>query len=483
MGLTRLLALAQGIVTALILVIADLCIGEGTQLRPTSALFFIPVVTAAVLVGVGMAKWFERHAQHLTRTAMAARATSDASWPALPSAAPRQFTELNRALKEMHHRSRSAIGELVTERTRHREILDSITEAILVTDDEGRILLTNRAFDLLFGTGESGVGRRPVELIRNVTVCETVDEVLATHQHVSREAILRGPSIRNLDVQVAPILDEGHFVGTVTVLYEITRLRRLERTRVDFVANVSHELRTPLTAIKGCAETLADGALADAEAAARFVEVIGSHAERLTILLNDLLDLSRLESDELQIDRQAQPLKRLIDAARDTVRKATTDKEITVHLDLPDPEVAVMCDRRLVEQALLNLIDNAVKYTSQGGDVTIRARRLSREAAMVELASRDFSAGGVEDFGDNRGGQPDVLVIEVIDDGIGIPTNAIDRVFERFYRVDKGRSREIGGTGLGLSLVRHTIALHGERVFVDSELGRGSTFGFTLPVA
>jgi two-component system phosphate regulon sensor histidine kinase PhoR len=272
-------------------------------------------------------------------------------------------------------------------------------------------------------------------------------------------------------------VDEDRLVGSVTVLYDITNLRRLERTRADFVANVSHELRTPLTAIRGSAETLADGALEDRDAAGRFVAVINSHAKRLTNLLDDLLDLSRLESDELQIDVHNHALASLIEAAQEAVEETRQGKRIEIQVQLEDPSTSVRCDRQLIEQTLINLMDNAIKYTPEDGRIAIRTYRAEREHVAGELLKHDLALGV-----DAAQNSADALFIEVTDSGIGIPPDVLDRVFERFYRVDKGRSREMGGTGLGLAIVRHALSLHGEHVFVDSSPGSGSTFGFTLAV-
>ena len=269
----------------------------------------------------------------------------------------------------------------------------------------------------------------------------------------------------------------------MTVFYEITRLRRLERMREDFVANVSHELRTPLTAIKGCAETLADGALRDPAAARRFVDVIANHADRLTTLLNDLLDLARLESERTTLEPADTRVSRLVETARDAVSKVAADKGIRLEAAVPDG-LAVRCDRRLIEQALINLVDNAVKYTAEGGAVRVSARALPRRQAQADLDGRGWSSPSESPEGRPGGAEGgDAVLVEVADTGIGIPSNEVERVFERFYRVDKGRSRVLGGTGLGLSIVRHAVELHGERVFVDTELGRGSTFGFSLAAA
>ena len=257
---------------------------------------------------------------------------------------------------------------------------------------------------------------------------------------------------RHLDLQVAPVFEGNECIGAVAVLYDITRLRQLERMRRDFVANVSHELCTPLTAIKGYAEILSDGAVDDRETARRFTGIIENHADRLTHLLGDLLDLSRLESDQLEVELVPCELKPLVDTSVGSVSQAAAQKQIAIHSDIP-PSVQVICDPKMIEHALINLLDNAVKYTPAGGKVRVGTR-------PVEGADR--------------------LAIYVEDTGIGIPSEDLGRIFERFYRVDKGRSRDLGGTGLGLSIVRHIAEAHGEQVSVQSKLGAGTTFSFEL---
>ncbi len=323
---------------------------------------------------------------------------------------------------------------------------DSITEGILVTDGGGRILMANRALRDLYGLTRELAGSRPAEAVRNATVGEAIEDALAGRGPTFCEITEGGGPPRYLDVHTAPIPGPEGVSGTVTVFYEITRLRRLERMRQDFVANVSHELRTPLTAIKGCAETLADGALRDPSAAQRSVDVINNHADRLTTLLNDLLDLARLESEQATLEPAEVRVARLIDTARDAVSKAAADKGIQLQVAVPS-ELEARCDRRLIEQALINLVDNALKYTSEEDAVRVSARALSRARAEAELEGRDWTSLP-ESRGDGGPGRG-AVVVEVTDTGIGVPSNEVERVFERFYRVDKGRSRVLGGTGLG----------------------------------
>ena len=472
------LALGGGVLALTVLALGRLYAGPAGD-RLTDPL---PVLGAVLLGGGGGFLLGAALARSLGGVADTVRAMDsgepDGSSP--PGLASRELAELRRALEELRARQGRGTAELRGEIERLEVTLDSITEGILVTGADGRVLMANRALRDLYGLTWPLPGRLPVEAVRNAAVGEAIEDALAGRGPTSCEITEGGGPARYLDVHTAPIPGPEGVAGAVTVFYEITHLRRLERMRQDFVANVSHELRTPLTAIKGCAETLADGALCDPEAAQRFVGVINNHADRLATLLNDLLDLARLESEETTLEPAAVEMERLIDAARDAVSKPAADKAIRIDVTVP-AGLAARCDGRLVEQALINLVDNAVKYTAEGGAVRVSARRLPRPQAEADLDGRSWSspAGNRQNAGEGR----DAVVVEVADTGIGIPSDEVERVFERFYRVDKGRSRVLGGTGLGLSIVRHAVELHGERVFVDTELGRGSTFGFSLGAA
>lgn len=360
--------------------------------------------------------------------------------------------ELARAFEDLAERIQQRIQRLENENNRLEVILESITEAILVVDREGRVVLANKALANLFGLDPPLEGLLTAEVVRSAAIQDALAGCLAGGRPREMEVELTGAPERHLDMQVAPVLEGNECIGAVAVLYDITRLRQLERMRRDFVANVSHELCTPLTAIKGYAEILSEGALDDRTTARRFTGIIENHADRLTRLLGDLLDLSRLESDQLEVELASCDLKPLVDTSVGSVSQAAVQKQIDINSDIP-PSVKVICDPKLIEQALINLLDNAVKYTPAGGKVRIGTR-------SVEGTDR--------------------LTIYVEDTGIGIPSEDLGRIFERFYRVDKGRSRALGGTGLGLSIVRHIVEAHGEQVSVQSKLGAGTTFSFEL---
>ncbi len=326
-------------------------------------------------------------------------------------------------------------------------VVDSMAEGLWITDRSGVVTLHNDALkELLFAGGEL-VGRRPLELIRSQPLAEAVQRACEHGEARTLEVKIAGVRPRIASVRVAPL-----FVGgSSAVFHDITELRRLENVRQDFVANVSHELRTPITAIRGYAETLKAGALDDRENAARMVDVIHRQSERLSALVEDLLEIARLESEQIQLSRQKVSVAAVASRAAEPIRPRAAQRRIRLELSVPEGVVA-LADERGIEDVLLNLLDNAVKYTPPGGLVEIR--------------------------GQNQDGR---CIIAVRDTGIGIDGKHLSRIFERFYRVDKGRSREMGGTGLGLSIVKHLVTAMDGEVEVQSTPGEGSVFTVTLP--
>lgn len=338
--------------------------------------------------------------------------------------------------------------------TRQETLFDSMAEGLLLLDEQGRIQLANRAFHRLFDLGSGARGRTIIEALRLHELANLVDSIGTEKQTLSLELKLSGPPERWLEVNAAGILDgDGRQHGTILVFHDLTRLKQFERARQEFVANVSHELRTPLSLIKGYVETLIDGAKDNPEVAARFLQTVARNAERLRLLIEDLLTISELESGQLKLNLQPVSLRGLGEKVVTDFRTRAAAREVQLCDAIPD--LSVQADPGRLEQVLCNLVDNAIKYGRTGGTVTLSARKTENE--LVEVA--------------------------VGDDGPGIPPEALGRVFERFYRVDKGRSREQGGTGLGLSIVKHIVQNHGGKVWVASEPGHGATFYFTLPGA
>ncbi len=359
---------------------------------------------------------------------------------------------LARVLNEMAARIEEQMHKLTSEQQRLAAILRGMGEGVMVTDTKGNIILVNPAFRKQFGLPGEVEGRPLVEVCRHPDLLQAFEEQRESGDEVSCEITI---PITNLVLMAhwVPLTRDSGNRGTVAVFHDISDLKRVETMRRDFVANVSHELRTPVAVIKGYGETLLDGALEESpERSRRFVEIIVSHAERLTNLINDILTLSKLEARDAALTLHPLDLCGTIRKAQMLMEDHARSKGIRIAAECPDGMPKVLADQGQLEQVLLNLLDNAIKYTPDGGDVAI------------EIST-------------NQGR----LQISVSDTGIGIPSKDLPRIFERFYRVDEGRSREQGGTGLGLSIVKHIVQLHGGEITVSSEAGKGSKFTVTLP--
>lgn len=331
-------------------------------------------------------------------------------------------------------------------------VFNSMVEGIIVVDKEGRIVSINPAIENIFAISRKDVeGRLFLEAIRNNDVSDMINGALASGKVVHGEIVLLYPVQKTFEVTAAPIFDSGAVSGSLAVVHDITELKRLETVRSDFVANVSHELKTPLTSIKGFIETLLDGALEDKENNRNFLKIIQEHADRLDDLVSDLLSLSHLESKEIELEKSDVNLKKDINEIILGFRSQLNKKGITVDNALP-PGLFIRADENRVKQVFTNLIDNAIKFNKEKGAVKI--------------------------YSTEKNG---AVTITIEDSGIGIPAKDIPRIFERFYRVDKARSRSLGGTGLGLSIVKHIVELHEGAVGVESTEGFGSKFWLTLP--
>jgi len=338
-------------------------------------------------------------------------------------------------------------------RSRQQTVFDSMTDGLLLLDAHQRIQLANRAFQQMFAVVADLRNRTVIEALRVHELPALVDSISSEKPVVSQELKLSGPPERWLEVNAAAILDGARDrEGTIMVFHDLTRLKQFERARQEFIANVSHELRTPLSLIKGYVETLLDGAKDNPEVAAKFLQTVARNAERLRLLIEDLLTISELESGQMKLNLQPVALRSVSEKVVADFRARAAARHVSLNDEVP--ALTVLADPDRIEQVLCNLVDNAIKYGRSGGEVTLRAR--PEEHDLVEVG--------------------------VTDDGPGIPAEALDRLFERFYRVDKGRSREQGGTGLGLSIVKHIVQNHGGKAWAASELGKGATFYFTLPM-
>ncbi len=358
-------------------------------------------------------------------------------------------------MNDMAARIETQMTRLSTERNRLDTILSSMGEGVMVTDNNGTVTMANPSFRTLFSLADYVEGESLIEITRQPALNDTLKKVLSTHEEILEEITLQAPEEKTILTHWVPLLESGAMVGVVAVFHDISDIKRLEKIRRDFVANVSHELRTPVAVIKGYAETLiSDGQKMDPERVAHFSKIIHNHSERLTSLISDLLTLSQLESGKLELNMQPVNIQGAVNRACSLLEPRARDKEITIRREAIQEAEPVLADLGRLEQVLINLLDNAIKYTPHNGSVTISADDLET-----------------------------MIRINVADTGFGIPTKDLPRIFERFYRVDAARSRELGGTGLGLSIVKHIVQAHGGTVSVESIPGKGSTFSFTVQKA
>lgn len=347
--------------------------------------------------------------------------------------------------------------ELDHDRAGHAAVLEGMPEGLILLGPDGRVRLVNAAARRHFQPPEPTVGRTLLEITRRHELAELAARTLAGEPPTSLELELSLPGQSPAILQVnASLLGEtapGRH-GAILAFHDVTRLKELERTRREFVANVSHELRTPLTLIKGYVETLIDGARSDPEVAERFLRTIEKHTNRLSFLIDDLLTISQLESGTSVMNRCQTELRPLAQHVVDDLASRAAERSIRLLNEVP-PALHAHADPDRLQQVLFNLVDNALKYGRSGGQVTLGARH-ETNASRLELW--------------------------VGDDGPGIPRESLERIFERFYRVDTARSRDQGGTGLGLSIVKHIVQAHGGEVRAESEPGKGATFRLRLPV-
>jgi len=357
------------------------------------------------------------------------------------------------------------IARTETDLARLRLLFINMKQAVVMLDSKKRVVTMNRAAEEVFGVSEQVAKGKPLSTVfRDIYLQDFLDNVFQDFSDKEAELVLHtgshGLEKRIFFVRAAVLkpssteLDE--IAGVLLVMDDQTRLRRLENMRRDFVANVSHELKTPVTAIKGYIETLLDGGMDDPETAVQFMEIIRRQSDRLETLVEDILLLSRIE-DKVQEKREEfehVELCALLRSVRDSCLMHANERDITIEIDCPKPSPVMRGSIQLLEQAIANLLVNAINYSSRGSRVILRAR-----------------------------GDRDGVVISVQDFGIGIPKEHLPRIFERFYRVDKARSRRLGGTGLGLAIVKHIVQAHGGCMEVESQPGRGSTFSMIFPPA
>jgi two-component system, OmpR family, phosphate regulon sensor histidine kinase PhoR len=358
--------------------------------------------------------------------------------------------DLNRLAAHMQER----ILKLSTDLAESEAILASMEEGVLILNPRGRVQKMNQAMEtILIPSSSADIGKHYLEVFRDPDLNELIQLTLEGKQPQQRTIIPLGQPGKSFMIQSSLARESaGRVVGVVVVFHDVTNLKRLEKIRQDFVANVSHELRTPLTAIRGYTEALRDGAIEDTAQAEQFLRVIDRHTRRMDKIVADLLLLAEVESSERSWRMEMFSLGEVIHSAIDSLQPQADVKKQEIRVDLPATLPPLRGDGQKIHQVMINLLQNAINYTPEGG-------RIDVEAGTTEK--------GVE--------------VSVADTGIGIPEEDLPRIFERFYRVDKSRSRDLGGTGLGLSIVKHIIDAHGGRVGVQSKLDKGSRFTFYLP--
>jgi two-component system, OmpR family, phosphate regulon sensor histidine kinase PhoR len=363
-----------------------------------------------------------------------------------------EIGQLSSTLNKMAQDIEEKILEIDTKSQHLEAIFNSMVEGVIVTDASERIISFNHAVEELFGVelGQAQ-GKFILEGIRNSEISGLINNVLKNAGVISKEIVLVLPEQKIVQANVSPVFEKDKVTGCVAVIHDMTNIRRLETIRQDFVANVSHELKTPLTSIKGFVETLLEGALQDKDNSLDFLKIVDQHVDRLNMLIDDLLELSHLESKEMVLTKAKLNLAGLVNQVILGFKSQARKRGLEIKSDLP-ADLEIMADQSKIEQVFSNLIHNAVKYNKDNGFVRIYSEPLA-----------------------------DKIKITIEDSGCGIPVKDLPRIFERFYRVDKARSRQLGGTGLGLSIVKHIVELHDGQVSVESTEGLGSKFCLLLP--
>jgi len=412
-----------------------------------SLLIFLAAGTVAMLMSRSYTERIERLREFSRRVA------EGDFRPLAPDGRGDSLEALGASLNQTASRLDRTIRSLTEERNLSAAILGSMVEGVAVVNGAERLVFANPGFAAILGLDVPPVaGSALLEVVRQTELIEAVRRVLAGEPRVEAE-IATGTLRQHFFAATVASVRAGETSGAVIVLHDITELRKLERIRRDFVANVSHEFRTPLTAIQGFAETLIGGAIDDPQNRGRFLGIILEHSRRLARLTEDLLKLSQMDAERLELEIRPVNVAQLIESCYETSQRRALEKDLSLSLNVPSQLPDVAADARRIQEVLQNLLDNAIQYTLPGGKIVL----------STEL----------------RNGE---VVFTVADTGIGIPQADQPRIFERFYRVDVARSREAGGTGLGLSIAKHLVEAHGGRIWVNSEVGSGSKFHFSIPV-
>ncbi|MFZ0611589.1 MAG: ATP-binding protein [Desulfobacterales bacterium] len=426
-----------------------------TSVRLKIAFGGLVIAILAALVSLALARRISRPIEEIKRGA-AHFAVGDLAHR-LPAPDTEELAGLADTLNRMAAQLDDRMKTVFRQRNELEAVLSSMLEGVIAVNRTEHIISMNPAAGRMFDCDPQQVqGRNIQEVIRNLAIQRFVTRVLSTSETIADDFILYRAEERTLNIHSSPLYDaDGVQIGTLLVMNDVTQLRHLENVRSDFVANVSHEIKTPLTAIKGFVETLQHGAVEDFAERERFLGIILKHVDRLGAILEDLLALSRMERENGTEEVRLRPerIKDVVQTAIQVCQPQAAARDITISVEAAD-DLTANLDATLLEQAFVNLIDNAVNYSEDGSPVRIFASRMADE-----------------------------VVIDFSDRGSGIPNKHLPRLFERFYRVDKARSRKLGGTGLGLAIVKHIVQAHGGHVTVESSLGQGSTFRVHLPLA
>ncbi len=360
---------------------------------------------------------------------------------------------LVRAMNKMASSLKARVAEAESERAKLSAVLAHMEEGVIAVDRTKGVVMMNPSAERMFGLPASASGKSLIEVVRDKKIDEMMDHVMLDEVILSEEIEFSGNERKALKVNAIG-LPQGEGVCGILVFYDISTVRKLENIRREFVANVSHELKTPLTSLQGFIETLLDGVFRNAERSESFLKMMQEDASRLARLIDELLELSKIESHQIELNLELLSIPEELEKALAAFEKPLREKNIGLENHVSRSGIPfLLADRDRLRQIFLNLLDNAVKFNKEGGKIIIHTVQ---------------SDGHVK--------------ISIEDTGIGIPESSIPRVFERFYRVDKARSKEMGGTGLGLSIVKHLVELQGGRVYCESQIGKGSTFSFTLPI-
>lgn len=422
-----------------------------SRLYSATFLALFSALAAALLLSFLLSVWFFNPLERLSKL------SNDIVKGIIPRQSLRrsafEFGEIERSVEQIAEKLSDYFEKLSGEKGKLSGLLANMREGVLAVDHRGKVMFANRKIFEIFGITSADISGLTVRtVLRNNEVADAVDRALSVPgQHADIEIELYSPERSFFSVHAGPLnSDKGEFIGVICVFYDLTKIKELERYRSEFIANVSHELKTPLTVIRNCAETLLSGAIDDKANSRQFLEKIEKHAMNLAGLIEDIIELSRLETGREKKEISAVDIAELAEKCADTLSGSAGKKDIKIKAECKG--CVLSGSKEHIYRAMLNIVDNAVNYTENRGIVRIFCEKDGQSTK-----------------------------IRVSDTGIGIPRESLPRIFERFYRVDPARSRESGGTGLGLAIVKHIMELHGGNVSVESELGKGSTFTLVFP--